>query len=128
MRHFRDDAFCSRKFTAPDVQRIDNHGSQSEKFERHGVGIQGDVSGTCVNGGPGSESTTAAAKNLSFPSNANMYIRLPNGKFIPLELGATWINYVEDGARMTQDERATIEKILQEGSIDDPQKAALSKL
>ena len=52
---------------------------------------------------------------------------LPNGKFIPSELGATWINYVENGNRMTQDERAAIEKILQEGSVDDPRKAAVSK-
>ncbi len=78
-----------------------------------------------------SKSTTAtaaaAAKGPSLPSNAKMYIRLPNGKFIPSELGATWINYVESGASMARDERAAIEKILQEGSIDDPRKAAVSK-
>ncbi|RLT20147.1 MAG: hypothetical protein DWI29_04270 [Planctomycetota bacterium] len=76
----------------------------------------------------GSKSTTAtaAAKSPAHPSNAKMYIRLPNGKFIPSELGATWINYVENGASMTREERAAIEKILQEGSIDDPRKAAVS--
>ena len=74
-----------------------------------------------------STAATAAAKNPSIPSNAKVYIRLPNGKFIPSKLGATWINYVENGASMTRDERAAIEKILQEGSIDDPRKAAVSK-
>ncbi len=77
----------------------------------------------------GGESTTATsnAKSPPLPSNAKMYIRLPNGRFIPSELGATWINYVENGASMTRDERAAIEKILQDGSIDDPRKAAVSK-
>ena len=76
--------------------------------------------------GTAAESNPTQAMPAS-PGGSKVYIRLPNGKFIPPELAPLWLNYVERRGTMSQQERDKVEALLEDGAIDRSEIPASSK-
>lgn len=73
-----------------------------------------------------SDSPSMTTNGFALPSGGELNANAPNAKLDTPELMAVWINYVQNGADMTPDERERVEQTLRDNGMD-PRSAAIPR-